>query len=192
MPLNLPNFLTFLRLCTAPFIAMLLVGDSSQRQLTQAVVLFVIAGALDKLDGVVARRWNQTTEFGAIFDPIVDKIWIHTINISLLSLNAIPLWVVAVLLARDFVVAELRGGAYGQVSTRAAHWLGKFKLRAQVIYSLCCMLNLTILSYPPFLHDALHVLTVTALGMSLFFSLASLVHYARLYGSRLTLIRHNP
>ncbi|MET3448792.1 CDP-alcohol phosphatidyltransferase family protein [Ralstonia sp. 1138] len=174
--LNTPNALTLLRLCTAPAIAALVVGSSLRHGSLAALWLFVVAGALDKLDGVVARRWNQVTEFGAIADPIVDKVWLHTVNAALLSIGAMPLWVVATFLARDFVVAELRGAARRDGTSRAAHWLGKMKMRSQTVYAALCI-AVTL----PAVEPSAHWLASCALAPALYFTMASLLHYTRLY-----------
>ncbi|MDR2155585.1 MAG: CDP-diacylglycerol--glycerol-3-phosphate 3-phosphatidyltransferase [Burkholderiaceae bacterium] len=177
--LNIPNTLTFLRLCTAPVIAALIVEAPPAHGSPIALGLFVVAGALDKLDGVIARRWNLMTEFGAIADPIVDKVWLHTVNVALLSIGAMPLWVVAVFLARDFVVAELRGAAQRGGSSRAAHWLGKMKMRTQTIYAALC-----IAATMPAAASWANVLALFVLALALYFTAASLLHYAQIYTSR--------
>lgn len=177
--LNTPNALTFLRLCTAPAIAALIVGAPPLHGSPVALGLFAFAGALDKLDGVVARRLNQKTEFGAIADPIVDKIWLHTVNAALLSIGEMPLWVVATFLARDFVVAELRGAARSSGTSRAAHWLGKMKMRTQTIYAALC-----IAATLPAAAKWAHALAWCALVPALYFTVASLFHYAKRYASQ--------
>lgn len=177
--LNTPNGLTFLRLCTAPVIAALIAGGSLTHGSPYALGFFIVAGALDKLDGVIARRWNQMTEFGAIADPIVDKIWLHTVNAALLSIGAMPLWVVAIFLARDFVVAELRGAARRDGTSRAAHWLGKMKMRTQTIYT-ALTIAATLSQAPTWMHE----LAMCVLVPALYFTAASLLHYLKLYASR--------
>jgi len=156
--------------------AALIVGASPAHGSPYALGLFVVAGVLDKLDGVIARRWNQMTEFGAIADPIVDKIWLHTVNVALLSVGAMPLWVVATFLARDFVVAELRGASRRDGMSRAAHWLGKMKMRTQTIYT-ALSIAATLSQAPAWMHE----LAVCALVPALYFTGASLLRYLKLY-----------
>lgn len=180
MPLlNIPNTLTLLRLCTAPAVAFLITHSSTQHRASVALWLFVAAGALDKLDGMIARRWNQVTGFGAIADPIVDKIWLHTANVALLSIGKIPLWVVAIFLARDFIVAELRGAARRDGASRAAHWLGKMKMRSQTVYTAFCIASIN-----PLLEGYARGIAMFTLVPALYFTMASLLLYSKIYISQ--------
>ncbi len=179
--LNTPNTLTLIRLGTALPIVLLIIGVFGPQYAPMAILLFALGGALDKLDGVIARRWNQVTEFGAIMDPIVDKIWLHSVNAALLSIGALPLWVFIAFIARDFVVAELRGAARDTQSTRAAHKLGKWKMRTQVLYTLFCMLTALPLHLTAWVSRLLPYASIIMLALALLFTIASLVYYARLY-----------
>ena len=69
-----------------------------------------VAALTDKLDGVFARRFHETTEWGKILDPLADKIAVGVVGIVLLVLDAIPLWFVLVILGRD--IAIFTGGIY--------------------------------------------------------------------------------
>ena len=70
----------------------------------------VLAALTDKYDGVLARKYNQTTEWGKILDPIADKIAVGAVAIVLLVLGNIPVWFVVVLLIRDALIFS--GGMY--------------------------------------------------------------------------------
>lgn len=72
-----------------------------------AILVLVIAGITDYLDGKLARAWNQTSAFGALIDPAADRIYILSTLIILFVRDAISLWVLVVLLARDGVLAIL-------------------------------------------------------------------------------------
>ncbi len=189
--MNIPNLLTLLRLCTAPLIVVLLTGESAKSSIPAAIIVFVFAGVLDKLDGVIARRWNQVTEFGSIADPIVDKIWLHSVNVALLSVAGIPLWVVLLFIARDFVVAELRGSARVALEQgmRAAQRLGKLKLRMQILYTLLCMLGLMRVDLPAIVQLALEPLQMVILVVAIYFTIASLIYYAKLYRTKPFLVK---
>jgi CDP-diacylglycerol--glycerol-3-phosphate 3-phosphatidyltransferase len=83
--INLPIALTFFRLTMVPvFIALLVHGDIPQCRWV-AVALFAVMAATDKLDGWLARRWNQVTRLGSLLDPAADKILI-TASVALLAI----------------------------------------------------------------------------------------------------------
>ena len=97
---NLANALTVLRALLAPVLVYLLAAGLYQ----YALWTFLAAGLSDVLDGFVARRLNQFTRFGAILDPIADKLVIASSFIALAVLNLLPLWLVLVVVARDAVI----------------------------------------------------------------------------------------
>ena len=74
MKLNLPNFLTIFRIITVPVIALLIITQYSEGALIFAFFLFVLSALTDYLDGLTARKFNQSTEFGKVLDPIADKL----------------------------------------------------------------------------------------------------------------------
>lgn len=98
---------------------------------TIAVVLFVLAAATDYLDGFFARRLNQISDLGKILDPLADKIYVAVVVLLLLILNVLPLWFVAVVLARDVLI--LVGGLYVEKRTTMvlpSNWVGKWAVGA--------------------------------------------------------------
>ena len=104
-PLNLANQLTLLRLALVPAFALLtLYGE-----LGWALVVFVVAGITDGLDGLVARMTNQRTAVGAWLDPMADKLLLLTtfIVLSLPGIgltNRLPLWLTVLIISRDIVI----------------------------------------------------------------------------------------
>lgn len=103
------NVLSLLRVAlVVPFVFIML-GEGGSSRLWGAA-LMVVAGLTDKLDGMLARKYHQITEWGKILDPLADKIAIGAVVLVLLVLDAIPLWFVVVILARDVLI--LVGGIY--------------------------------------------------------------------------------
>jgi cardiolipin synthase len=99
---NIPNALSVLRLLGVPlFIFFALISEQD----FLAILTLMIAGATDYFDGKIARAWNQTSTLGAMLDPAADRIYIVATLVVLYLRQAIPLWVVFVLLGRDFVLA---------------------------------------------------------------------------------------
>jgi cardiolipin synthase len=102
--LTVPNQLTILRMTLAPFLVVLVI----QREYTWALVLFVVAGVTDLLDGLIARRGHQKTALGTIMDPIADKVLLISSFVVLtwssgLSVR-IPAWLTVLALSRDALI----------------------------------------------------------------------------------------
>lgn len=97
---NLANALTSVRALLAPVLVWLLVGGRYE----YALWAFLAAGLSDALDGFVARRLNQFTRFGAILDPVADKLVIVSCVVTLAALDLLPVWLAWVIGARDLVI----------------------------------------------------------------------------------------
>jgi cardiolipin synthase len=98
--LNIPNFLTLLRLAAIP-VFLIFLGD---HRYGHALVIFVAAGVTDALDGAIARLMHSKTTLGAYLDPAADKLLLLSAFISLAFLNEVPRWLVVIVLSRDVVV----------------------------------------------------------------------------------------
>jgi CDP-diacylglycerol--glycerol-3-phosphate 3-phosphatidyltransferase len=130
--MNWANRLTLSRLLlTIIFVAAL--NSSWQYGRTLALVVFLIAGISDFIDGEIARRYGIVTNFGKLMDPLVDKIMVAAAFISLVPLKAVPAWAATTVVARDFLITGLRmmAGAKGKVLP--AEMLGKQKTSWQVV-----------------------------------------------------------
>ena len=108
--INIPNFLTTIRIVVVPILAWLLFREDSDSDSNRLVagILFIIAALTDIADGTIARRWNLITNFGKIFDPIADKALIGVALIGLSYLNLLDWWFTWVILARELFVTFLR------------------------------------------------------------------------------------
>ena len=98
--MNIPNFLTVLRIVLVPIIVILLI----QGQFTKALVCFIIAGLTDGLDGMLARVLNQTTVVGAYLDPLADKVLVISMYATLAIIGVIPGWLAVIVISRDFII----------------------------------------------------------------------------------------
>ena len=130
--MNWANRLTLSRLAlTILFVAAL--NSSWQYARTAALVIFLVAGVTDFVDGEIARRYARVTNFGKLMDPLVDKIMIAAAFISLVPLKAIPAWAATTVVARDFLITGLRMMASTQGQVLPAERLGKQKTSWQVV-----------------------------------------------------------
>jgi cardiolipin synthase (CMP-forming) len=112
--LNLPNFLTLLRILTIPVFLEFL----SYHFYWEALVVFAIGGLTDFLDGFVARRMNQQTALGAYLDPVADKLLVITSFTMLGSIGGIPMWLTIVVVVRDVLIVTGYGIIYFLVEER--------------------------------------------------------------------------
>ena len=107
LELNPANVLTLVRISLIPVLAAVLLSTLPEADLLAAIV-FVIASATDALDGWLARRRSQVTQFGKLMDPLADKLLITAALVSLVALYRLDAWVAMVIIAREFAVTGLR------------------------------------------------------------------------------------
>ena len=130
--MNWANRITLSRLAlTVVFVVSL--NSSWQYARTTALVIFLIAGLTDFIDGEIARRYGIITNFGKLMDPLVDKIMLAAAFISLVPLKAVPAWAATTVVARDFLITGLRLMASAKGRILPAETLGKQKTSWQVI-----------------------------------------------------------
>jgi cardiolipin synthase len=120
---TIPNALSILRLLGVPLFLWLLLGPHAD---AWALVVLMISGFTDWLDGVLARKLNQMSAVGALLDPLADRLYILATLLGLVLRHVIPLWLAIVIVGRDVVLAVclplLRRAGYAPLSV---HYLGK-------------------------------------------------------------------
>ena len=112
--LNLPNYLTLIRIAAIPFFLVLLFS----RLYDYALLVFLIGGITDALDGPVARFTNQRTRLGAYLDPLADKLLIISSLVVLTLIDSVPAWLTILVLSRDVIVTLGYGAIYFVVEER--------------------------------------------------------------------------
>ena len=132
--INIPNFLTTIRIVVVPILAWLLFREDSDSDSNRLIagILFIIAALTDIADGTIARRWNLITNFGKIFDPIADKALIGVALVGLSYLNLLDWWFTWVILARELFVTFLRFWVINKGVIPASRG-GKLKTIMQII-----------------------------------------------------------
>jgi len=133
--LTLPLMLTVARVAAIPVVLSLFFLDWQYSRYA-ATVLYAAAGITDWLDGWLARRWNQTSKFGAFLDPVADKLLVAVCLVMLLrdDPNAILAVVVAVIIGREITISALREwmAELGQRTSVAVSQIGKWKTGFQM------------------------------------------------------------
>ena len=130
--MNWANRLTLSRLVLTVLFVLSL-NSSWEYARTAALLLFLVAGITDFIDGEVARRYGIVTNFGKLMDPLVDKIMMAAAFISLVPLGAVPAWAATAVVARDFLITGLRLMATAKGRVLPAESLGKQKTTWQII-----------------------------------------------------------
>jgi cardiolipin synthase len=136
---NFPLFLTWLRIVSIPlFVAVLYLPEQWIAEHTANVVsmwIFIAAAVTDWLDGYLARRWNQTTSFGAFLDPVADKLMVAAALIVLTEKGLVNPIVSLIIIGREITISALREwmAQIGQSKSVAVNILGKVKTVSQLI-----------------------------------------------------------
>lgn len=137
--MNLPNKLTIMRIALAfVFIVFLVLPGLAPK--VAALVTFLIASATDALDGYLAKKYNQITDFGRLMDPIADKILILSAFIAFVQMQLIPAWMAVVIVFRETVVTGLRALALAKGKIISADSGGKHKTICQMFAIVAILL----------------------------------------------------
>ncbi len=131
--MNTPNQLTILRFLMVPLFMIFMLYDFIPFAQVIGTVIFVLAFFTDWLDGYLARKHNEVTNFGKIMDPLADKLLVTAALICLTASGVISSWVSVVILAREFIVSGIRIAAASEGNVIAASMWGKAKTMWQFI-----------------------------------------------------------
>jgi CDP-diacylglycerol--glycerol-3-phosphate 3-phosphatidyltransferase len=122
--LTIPNVLSTLRLVGVPFFLYLVLGPHADGW---ALIILMVSGVTDYLDGKLARMLNQTSKLGTLLDPLADRLYIASTLVALTIRGIVPLWLLIALVARDALllttVPGLRRMGFG--NALPVHFLGK-------------------------------------------------------------------
>jgi CDP-diacylglycerol--glycerol-3-phosphate 3-phosphatidyltransferase len=135
--LNVPNVLSSLRIVLAPVVALAVLGHPEGSLL--AAALFAAGAVTDALDGHLARSRGLVTSVGKLLDTTADKLLVIAALASLVAVDRVALWVVAVIAGREVLVTVLRGHALRRGVVLAAVTAGKAKMCLQVVMVLVLM-----------------------------------------------------
>jgi len=129
----LPNQLTILRIILTPVFLYLFLTDAPLlKQISLAV--FILAALTDWYDGWLARKFNYFTNWGKFWDPLADKILTSAAFLGLVFLGLIPLWMVLIIIIRDFIVTTLRAYADYKNNTFPTSYYAKWKTFLQMTF----------------------------------------------------------
>jgi cardiolipin synthase len=98
--MTIPNLITSIRIILVPIFIIYLLRD----ELTAALIVFILAGLSDGVDGFVARMFNQKSRLGAFLDPLADKMLLVAAFVVLAARDYLPPWLTVVVISRDFFI----------------------------------------------------------------------------------------
>jgi CDP-diacylglycerol--glycerol-3-phosphate 3-phosphatidyltransferase len=146
---NLPNYITLSRIAVIPLIVWILTSSyfgspGDTLRVVLAAGIFILASITDGMDGYLARRRGQITTMGMLLDPLADKLMIAALYVVLAQLipSIVSVWVVIIIIGREFLISGLRGIAASEGFTIEASELGKFKMVIQIVSVVAAILAL--------------------------------------------------
>ncbi|BCL75348.1 CDP-diacylglycerol--glycerol-3-phosphate 3-phosphatidyltransferase [Jeongeupia sp. HS-3] len=180
MPLNLPILLTWLRVALIPvFVGLFYLPDvlvSLPMKNMIGASIFAFAALTDWFDGYLARRWNQTSSFGAFLDPVADKLMVAAALILLVEIGRAPAWLAVIIIGREITISALREwmAQLGKTKSVAVAYIGKLKTAAQMLAVLF------LLWYGPLLPGvSTELIGILALYIAGVLTIVSMFYYLR-------------
>lgn len=133
--LNLPNKLTLIRIVLTPFFLAAMLIEFRFHFLVAALI-FIAASVTDYFDGKIARKNNLITTFGKLCDPLADKMLTTAALLAFMQLGVCNVWIIMVILTREFLVTSFRLVASAQGVVIPAGIWGKLKTASQMVFSV--------------------------------------------------------
>jgi CDP-diacylglycerol---glycerol-3-phosphate 3-phosphatidyltransferase len=186
MQFNLPIALTWLRIVLIPlfvgvyYLPQALLSMAARNWL--AMTIFALAAITDWADGWLARRWGQTSAFGAFLDPVADKLMVVAALIVLVWLDRADAWLSMIIIGREIAISALREwmAQLGKSKSVAVAFIGKVKTGAQITAIIALLLDTA------FLPRFTPLLGTVALWVAAILTLWSMFHYLRLAAPHLS------
>ncbi|MFZ5733712.1 MAG: CDP-alcohol phosphatidyltransferase family protein [Pseudomonadota bacterium] len=159
---NIPNIITLGRILLVPVIVWAIAAN----QMTIAFAVFLVAGVSDAIDGFLAKRFNMSSELGALLDPVADKALLVSIYVALGIWGAVPRWIVILVVSRDLMIvgAVIISWLFGKPIPMKPLMVSKLNTVAQVAFAALILAALGFgLSPEPF--DVILMACVTVLTL---------------------------
>lgn len=167
--MTLASKITLIRVAFIPvyMVFMYLSGGDANLWMWIALGIFILASITDFVDGYIARKYNQISDFGKFLDPLADKLLTIAAMVIFCQWGMIPAWALMLILTREFAVTGLRLVAVGKGNVIAAGWSGKVKT-ASTMVGLCVMMAFPHVSWIAITVTAIIVVTTVYSGVEYF------------------------
>ena len=161
--------ITLVRVAMIPLfmVFMYLSGGQSNVWLWVSLALFIVASLTDYVDGYIARKYNQVSDFGKFLDPLADKLLTIAAMVMFCEWGTFPGWALMIVLTREFAVTGLRLVAVGKGTVIAAGWSGKVKTASTMI-GLCVLMGFPTCSLIAWIVVGVIVITTVYSGIEYF------------------------
>lgn len=161
--------ITLIRVAFIPvyMVLMYLSGGEPNLWMWIALGVFILASITDYVDGYIARKYNQVSDFGKFLDPLADKLLVIAAMAILCQWNRMPAWALMIVLTREFAVTGLRLVAVGKGTVIAAGWSGKVKTASTMI-GLCFLMAFPTVGWLDTVVNAMIVVTTVYSGVEYF------------------------
>ncbi len=174
--MNLPNKLTVIRMILTPFYLAAMLVEFRYHYLVAALI-FIGASLTDMLDGKIARKRNLITTFGKLCDPLADKMLTTAALLAFMELEICDIWIVMIILTREFLVTSFRLVASSQGVVIAAGIWGKLKTASQMVFSIIIMFAIHLFEIYSWDFGILSVASNVMLGITAVLTVVSGIKY---------------
>lgn len=188
---HIPNILTIVRFFLIPVIIAYLIEGNY----INAFIFLTISGITDVLDGFIARKFNFITNFGKLIDPLADKATQISVLAVLALQNIIPLWILVVVVLKEFAMISGASFLYGKEFVVSSRWYGKL---STVLFYIAIVssffirqFNTTLLNHPEYSMSALPAFDQYLYYLALAATVFSLIMYFRAFYSQGYLKKEN-
>lgn len=167
--MTLASKITLVRVAFIPLFMVFMYQSGGQVNIWMwlSLATFIIASLTDFVDGQIARRFNQVSDFGKFLDPLADKLLTISAMCMFCEWGRIPAWALMLVLAREFAVTGLRLVAVGKGKVIAAGWSGKVKTACTMV-GLCAMMAFPTVDFVSILVITIIVVTTVYSGIEYF------------------------
>ena len=167
--MTLASKITLIRIAFIPMYMVFMYQSGGQPGVWMwiALAVFIIASITDFVDGHIARRYNQVSDFGKFLDPLADKLLTIAAMVMFCEWGIFPAWALMVILTREFAVSGLRMVASQKGSVIAAGWSGKVKTASPMV-GLCVLMAFPTVIWLAGIVNAVIVVTTIYSGVEYF------------------------
>ena len=167
--MTLASKITLIRVAFIPIymVFMYLSGGQTNLWMWLALAVFIVASLTDYVDGQIARKCNQVSDFGKFLDPLADKLLTIAAMTMFCEWGIMPAWALMIVLTREFAVTGLRLVAVGKGKVIAAGWSGKIKTASTMI-GLCVLMAFPTVGWLAIAVNAVIILTTVYSGIEYF------------------------
>ena len=161
--------ITLVRVAFIPvyMVLMYLSGGQPNLWMWLGLAVFVIASLTDYVDGYIARKYQQVSDFGKFLDPLADKLLVIAAMTMFCQWGQMPAWALMIVLTREFAVTGLRLVAVGNATVIAAGWSGKVKTASTMI-GLCVLMAFPTVGWLSWIVIGIIVFTTVYSGVEYF------------------------